>query len=101
MKYFTLIFVMLVSIFLLFACGSSNDLSGEYVCTKHITDDMVGELSLDFQKDGTVIMKPLNREGSYEVNGDTVSLDVGFELTFTKEGNTLSSSDGSVVYEKK
>jgi hypothetical protein len=31
---------------------------------------MVGKLSLDFEKDGTVIMKPLNKEGTYEVEGD-------------------------------
>lgn len=101
MKYFSLTFIAIVALILLFSCAASDDVSGTYECVEHFTEDMVGELALDFAKDGTVVMQPLNREGTYEVDGDTVTLDVGFELNFTKDGNRLTSSDGTVVYEKK
>ena len=102
MKYVTISVVLFVSLFVLFSCGSSSDLSGEYVCTKHLSESLVGEISLDFQKDGTVLMKPLNSEGKYTVEGDTVTIDLEqFDLTFTKDGDKLISSDESIVYEKQ
>lgn len=102
MKYVTVSVVLVVSLFVLFSCGSSSDLSGEYVCIEHFTDSMVGEVSLVFQKDGTVLMKPLNSEGNYTVEGDTVTVELEyFDLTFTREGGKLISSDETIVYEKQ
>lgn len=47
---------LLVALALVFivSCGASNDISGEYVCIKHFSEDGVGELSLDFAKDGDI-----------------------------------------------
>ena len=102
MKYVTVSVVLVASLFVLFSCGSSKALSGEYVCTEHVAESLVGEISLDFQKDGTVVMKPLNSEGKYTVEGDTVTIDLEqFDLTFTKDGNKLVSSDKTIVYEKQ
>ena len=102
MKYVTVLFFLVVSLFVFFSCESSADLSGEYVCTEHFSESMVGKISLDFQNDGTVLMKPLNSEGKYTVERNTVTVNLEqFDLTFTKEGNTLTSSDETVVYEKQ
>jgi len=63
---------------------------------------MVGNISLDFQENGTVLMKPLNSEGKFSVEGDTVTVNLEqFDLTFTKDGDKLISSDKTVVYEKQ
>ncbi|MCF7915366.1 MAG: hypothetical protein K9L66_09375 [Spirochaetaceae bacterium] len=57
---------------------------------------------MEFSKDGTVLMKPVNMKGDYSVEGNTVTLELEhFDLTFTKDGNILTSSDGTVAYEKK
>jgi len=102
MKYVTVSIVLVVSLFVCVSCDSSNSLSGEYVCTEHFTEAMVGNISLDFQKDGTVLMKPLNSEGKYTVEGNKVVINLEqFDLTFTRDGNTLTSSDKTVVYEKQ
>ncbi len=102
MKYVTVAIILVISLFMCISCDSSNSLSGEFVCTEHFTDSMVGKISLDFQKDGTVLMKPLNSEGKYTVDGNKVVVNLEqFDLTFTKEGNTLTSSDKTVVYEKQ
>ena len=102
MKYVTVAIILVVSLCVCISCGSSNGLSGEFVCTEHYSESMVGEISLDFQKDGTVLMKPLNSEGKYTVEGNkvVVALDQ-FDLTFTREGNKLISSDKTVVYEQQ
>ena len=101
MKNVTVYIVLFVSLFVLFSCGSSG-LSGEYVAIEHFTDALVGEVSLVFQKDGTVLMKPLNNEGTYTIEGDTVIVKLEyFDLTFTKDGDKLISSDETTVYEKQ
>ena len=47
-------------------------------------------------------MKPLNSEGKFSVEGDTVTVNLEqFDLTFTKDGDKLISSDKTVVYEKQ
>jgi len=102
MKYVTVSIVLVVSLFVCVSCDSSNSLSGEYVCTEHFTEAMVGNISLDFQENGTVLMKPLNSEGKFSVEGDTVTVNLEqFDLTFTKDGDKLISSDKTVVYEKQ
>ncbi len=104
MKYarFVIIMVLVCSFLLLFACSSSSGISGEYVCTEHYTESMEGQLSLDFQSGGTVLMKPLNSEGKYSVDGDTVTVKLDqFDLTFTIDGQKLVSADKTVVYEKQ
>ncbi|MBN2510556.1 MAG: hypothetical protein JXB03_09770 [Spirochaetales bacterium] len=102
MKYVSVSLIVIVSLFLLAACGASNALNGEYICTKHFSEELAGEVSLVFQKDGTVEMKPINQKGEYKVEGDKVTLSLEyFDLTFTKDGNTLTSSDKTTVYEKK
>lgn len=102
MKNVTFIFAIAVLIVFLFSCGSSNDLSGEYECIKHFTEGLVGEVSLEFNKDGTVLMKPINQEGTYKIEGDNVTLELEyFDLTFTREGDKLISSDKTTVYQKK
>jgi len=102
MKNVTISVVLFVSLFVLFSCGASSGLSGEYVAIEHFTDSLVGEVSLVFQKDGTVLMKPLNNEGTYTVEGDTVTVALEyFDLTFTKDGDKLISSDKTIVYEKQ
>ncbi len=102
MKKLLFVLIIIFSLFLLFACNSSSGLSGEYACTEHYTESMVGKISLEFNKDGTVLMQPLNSEGKYTVEGDTVTINLEqFDLTFTKDGDTLTSSDKTVVYEKK
>ena len=102
MKKLLVALIILFSLFLLFACNSSSGLNGEYVCTEHYSEGMVGQISLEFNKDGTVLMQPLNSEGDYTVEGNTVTIELEqFDLTFTKDGDTLTSSDKTVVYEKK
>lgn len=102
MKKVTTVLIVAVSLMFIVSCGTSNDISGEYVCIEHYTEEGVGELSLDFNKDGTVIMKPVNMKGEYSVEGNTVKLKLEhFDLTFTKDGDILTSSDGTVVYQKK
>jgi len=102
MKKFIVLFVLLVLVFFIVACGSSNSLAGEYECTKHFSESMVGKISLDFSKDGTVIMKPFGNEGTYQVDSGSITIDLGnVDLTLKQDGNKLSTSDGSIVYEKK
>ena len=103
MKNLTMVLLVAVSLMVVTSCGTSTNLSGEYICIELFGGDaMVGELSLDFGKDGTVIMKPLNSKGDYSIEGNTVTVELeAFDLTFTKDGDILTSSDGTVVYEKK
>jgi len=102
MKNASLLFSVAVLIFFLFSCGSSNDLSGEYACIDHFSDDMVGKVSLELNKDGTAVMNPINHKGTYKTEGDKVILELEhFDLTFTREGDTLISSDETTVYQKK
>jgi hypothetical protein len=102
MRYVTVTVVLLVSLVFLVCCDSSDSLSGEFVCTEHYTESMVGKISLDFQKDGTVHMKPLNSEGDYAVEGNKVTVHLEqFDLTFTRDGDKLISSDKTVVYQKQ
>ena len=102
MKHVLLVFTVAVLVLFLFACGSSNDLSGEYECIEHFSEDMVGKVSLDLNKDGTVVMNPINHKGTYKVEGDKVTLELEhFDLTFTREGDKLISSDETTVYQKK
>lgn len=102
MKVFFKSLIVIVSIAFVIACGSSNDLNGEYDCIKHFSEDLVGKVSLEFSKDGGVVMKPLNQEGTYTIEGDKVTLQLEhFDLTFTKEGDKLISSDETTVYQKK
>jgi hypothetical protein len=102
LKNVTISVVLFVSLVVLFSCGSSSGLSGEYVAIEHFTDSPAGEVSLDLQKDGTVLMKPLNNEGTYTIDGDTVIVQLEyFDLTFTKDGDKLNSSDETAVYQKQ
>lgn len=102
MKNVSLFFAAVVLILFLFSCGSSNDLSGEYECIKHFTEDLVGKVSLEFNKDGTVLMKPINQKGTYKIEGANVTLELEhFDLTFTRDGDKLISSDETTVYQKK
>ncbi len=102
MKNIALVFIIVFSIFFVISCGSSNDLSGEYDCIKHFSEEMVGVVSLEFNKDGTVIMKPINHEGTYTIEGDNVTLELEhFDLTFKRDGDKLISSDETTVYQKK
>ena len=97
-----LVVVIVLSLFFVISCGSSNDLSGEYDCIKNYSEDLVGKVSLEFNKDGTVVTKPINHEGTYKIEGDTVTLELEhFDLTFKRDGNKLISSDETAVYEKK
>ncbi len=94
--------IVVFSLLFIISCGSSNDLSGEYECIKHFSEEMVGVVSLELNKDGTVVMKPINHEGTYSVEGDTVTLELEhFDLTFKRDGDRLVSSDETTVYEKK
>lgn len=102
MKNVALAFIFVVAVFFLVSCGSSNDLAGEYDCIKHFSEEMVGKVSLEFNKDGTVLMNPINSEGTYKIEGDKVTLELEhFDLTFTQEGDKLISTDETTVYEKK
>ena len=47
MKNVLLLFTIAVLIVFLVSCGPSNDLSGEYDCIEHFSDDMVGKVSLE------------------------------------------------------
>ncbi|MFP4179859.1 MAG: hypothetical protein ACLFQW_04415 [Spirochaetaceae bacterium] len=102
MKNVSLVFAVAALLFFLVSCGSSNDLSGEYDCIEHFTEDMVGKVSLELNKDGTVIMNPINHKGTYKIEEDMVTLELEhFDLTFTREGDKLVSSDETTVYQKK
>jgi len=102
MKKVPLLFAFAVLIISLFSCGSSNDLSGKYDCIEHFSDDMVGKVSLELNKDGTAIMNPINHKGTYKIEGDKVILELEhFDLTFTRDGDKLISSDKTTVYQKK
>jgi outer membrane lipoprotein-sorting protein len=102
MKKVSLFFSAALLIFFLVSCGSSNDLSGKYDCIEHFSEDMVGKVSLELNKDGTVVMNPINHKGTYEIEGDKVILELDhFDLTFTREGDKLISSDETTVYQKK
>jgi hypothetical protein len=102
MKNISLVFIIVLSVFFAVSCGPSNDLSGEYDCIKHYSEELVGKVSLELNKDGTVVMNPINHKGTYKIDGDTVTLELEhFDLTFTREGGKLISSDETIVYEKK
>lgn len=102
MKNIFLVFIIALSLFFVISCGSSNDLSGEYVSIKHFSEEMVGKVSLEFNKDGTVVMNPINHEGTYNIEGDNVLLELEhFDLTFKRDGDRLISSDETTVYVKK
>ena len=63
---------------------------------------MVGELSLDFNDDGTVNMKPFKKPGAYKVEGNTITITIQeLDITFIKDGDTLHSPDNTVAYTKK
>ncbi len=102
MKHGAAFLAIFVSLVFIVSCGTSSDLRGEYVCVEHFSEGMVGKISLDFNDDGTVLMKPLNSKGNYSIEGNTVTVELEqFDLTFTKDGDVLTSSDKTVVYEKK
>jgi hypothetical protein len=102
MKTVSLLFTVAALFFFLVSCGSSNDLSGNYDCIEHYTEDLVGKVSLEFDKDGTVVMKPINHKGTYKIEEDKVILELEhFDLTFTRDGDKLISSDETTVYQKK
>jgi uncharacterized lipoprotein YehR (DUF1307 family) len=102
MKNGSLLFAVAVLVFSLVSCGSSNDLSGKYDCIEHFSEDLVGKVSLELNKDGTAVMNPINHKGTYKLEGDKVILELEhFDLTFTREGDKLISSDETTVYQKQ
>ncbi|MDZ7794464.1 MAG: hypothetical protein U5P10_12475 [Spirochaetia bacterium] len=102
MKNVLLLFTVAVLIVFLISCGPSNDLSGKYDCIEHFSEDMVGKVSLELNKDGTAVMNPINHEGTYKMEGDKVILELEhFDLNFTRDGDKLISFDETTVYQKK
>jgi len=102
MKNLTVITAILFSIVMWSCNGGSKSLSGEYVCTKHYSESMIGEVKLDFNEDGTCISVTefANIKGTYEVKGDSVYITNNlFELTLKLEGNKVYNS--SVEYTKE
>ena len=102
MKKFTLIITVLFSM-LMWSCNrGSKSLSGEYVCTKHYSEGMVGELKIDFSEDGTCVSVSefANIKGTYKVEGDSVYItNKMFDLTMKVDGNKVYTS--TVEYTKE
>ena len=102
MKKVIVVSVVILSMFMWSCNGGSNSLSGEYVCTKHYSESMIGELKIDFNEDGTCISVTefANIKGTYEIDGDSVYITNNlFELTLKVEGNKVFNT--SVEYTKE
>jgi len=78
--------------------ASSDGLSGVYICTKHFSEGMVGDLSITFIDD---VNAKLNKmAATYVVNGDSVMIKGKyFDLNLKIDGNTIGNND--VVYTKE
>ncbi|MGM0381094.1 MAG: hypothetical protein ACQEP7_03835 [bacterium] len=107
MRIFSILVVGAICINLfLIGCGGSETLSGKWLCVEHVSEAMVGKISLEFRSDGTFTMSPMGGDGTYKIKGGTVILtnklfENGLELK--KEGNRLiaASEIGDIVYEKQ
>ena len=102
MKRLIIVTAVLFSI-LTWSCNSgSKSLNGEYVCTKHYSESMIGELKLNFNEDGTCVSVTefANIEGTYEIKGDSVFItNKLFDLTLKVEENKVFNT--SVEYTKE
>jgi len=90
-------------------CGQSgkSKVVGEWKCTEHYSESMVGKASITLKEDGTSILNPMNIKGTYEVEGNKVTIynDTFGEngLEFQLKGNKLviESDVADTVYEKQ
>ncbi len=82
---------------------NSASLHGDYVCTKHWNEALVGEAKITFGDDNKVNFAG-QANTTYRLKGDSVFIDMhNYEMGFKIEGNTLkaSGSAGEVIYTKK
>lgn len=99
MKKLSFVLGVFISIFIWSCGGGSNSLSGVYVCSKHYSESMIGELKLAFNEDGTCVSMGefANVKGTYEIKDDSVYITNNlFELTLKVEGNRVFNT--SVEY---
>ncbi|HID39626.1 MAG TPA: hypothetical protein EYP36_08950 [Calditrichaeota bacterium] len=83
--------------------ASSTILQGDYVCTQHWNDALVGKAKITFYEDGKVDFSG-GVQTTYRLKNDSVFIDMKkYEMGFKIEGNTLkaSGSAGEVAYTKK
>lgn len=82
--------------------ASSNVLSGDYICTKHWNDSLVGKTKLTFNGNSVSFAGVANT--SYTIKDNKVLIDMKtYKMEFIMNGNTLTTKGpaGEVVYTKK
>ena len=80
----------------------SQQLSGDYVCTEHWNNDLIGQATIFFNND-SVNFSGIGKT-TYRIKGDSVFIDMhSYEMRFAIVGNSLKATGGagSVAYTKK
>ena len=79
MKQLLLLFVMVIALFM-WDCNRSKNICGVYVCKEHYDTNLIDELKLDINIDGTIrlVGETMKSDGTYEVYGDSIFITTDF-----------------------
>jgi len=81
---------------------TSQKLSGDYICTAHWNDDLVGKAKMTFDND-SVSLAGIAKT-TYRIKGDSLFVDMHqYEMGFVIDGKTLTTTGpaGKVSYTKQ
>ena len=79
MKKLLFLSIMVVSLFM-WDCNRSKKMCGVYVCKEHFDPNMIDNLKLDINIDGTIelVGETMNSSGTYQAFGDSLFITTDF-----------------------